>query len=295
MMNQTTITPNGKADRATPRSMPRIVDLSIPIQVREGDPNVRSVERWTHENGPALIGGYLAPVVAELRATLAEAGELHPDARDRIDMDSFPEQLFLGNELLSLSNHAGTHLDAPFHYGPLCEGRRAKRIDEIPLEWCFGDGVVLRFRHKSAGETISALEIEQQLARIEYEVKPFDIVLIETGSDELLGSREYFTAHPGMSVDATRFLVERGVKVIGVDTNGFDLPPRAMVERYLRTGDPRQLWACHMFGREREYLQIEGLGGLHQLPEPYGFRVACTPIKIGDAGAGWARAFAMLG
>ena len=39
--------------------------------------------------------------------------------------------------------HTGTHVDAPYHYAPTSEGRPARRIDEVPLEWCFAPGVVL--------------------------------------------------------------------------------------------------------------------------------------------------------
>jgi kynurenine formamidase len=272
----------------------RIIDLSISIREDEHDPNLRPTEVWTHEAGGARIGTFLEPLMVELREKLAASGELHHHAAEHIGAGAFPDGLFLGNEFLSLSVHAGTHIDAPFHYGPICEGRPARRINEIPLEWCVGDGVLLRFRDKGAGDLIEQADIEAELARIGYQIKPWDIVLIETGSDQLYGSPAYFTDHPGMTVDATRFLVERGVKVIGIDCNGFDPPAGAMVERYLRTGDPTNLWGCHMYGREHEYLQIESLAGLDQLPRQYGFRVACAPIKITDAGAAWIRAFAML-
>src|SRR5262249_39810705 len=33
--------------------------------------------------------------------------------------------------------HTGTHVDAPYHYGAESEGQPARRIDEVPLEWCF--------------------------------------------------------------------------------------------------------------------------------------------------------------
>ena len=41
-------------------------------------------------------------------------------------------------EVLAIT-HTGTHVDAPFHYGPLSGGKPARRIDEVPLEWCFCD------------------------------------------------------------------------------------------------------------------------------------------------------------
>src|SRR5262245_32790815 len=51
--------------------------------------------------------------------------------------------------------HTGTHVDAPYHYGATSEGRPARTIDEVPLEWCFAPGVVLDVRHKPAGEEIT--------------------------------------------------------------------------------------------------------------------------------------------
>ena len=42
--------------------------------------------------------------------------------------------------------HTGTHVDAPYHYGPLSEGKPARRIDEVPLEWCYAPGVILDVR-----------------------------------------------------------------------------------------------------------------------------------------------------
>src|SRR5215471_12992398 len=60
--------------------------------------------------------------------------------------------------------HTGTHVDAPYHYGPMSEGKPARKIDEVPLEWCFAPGVVLDFRDKPAGETITVDDLEAALA-----------------------------------------------------------------------------------------------------------------------------------
>ena len=57
--------------------------------------------------------------------------------------------------------HTGTHVDAPYHYGPLSEGKPARTIDQVPLEWCFAPGVVLDFRHKAAGEFILPADLEE--------------------------------------------------------------------------------------------------------------------------------------
>src|SRR3954471_841977 len=79
--------------------------------------------------------------------------------------------------------HTGTHVDAPYHYGPTSEGQPARRIDEVPLEWCFAPGVVLDVRHKAAGDFITVEDLRAGLERIDYRLKPLDIVLLHTGAD----------------------------------------------------------------------------------------------------------------
>ena len=74
--------------------------------------------------------------------------------------------------------HTGTHVDAPYHYGPVSEGKPARTIDQVPLEWCFAPGVVLDVRHKAAGEFITVADLQAALAHIHYQLRPLDIVLL---------------------------------------------------------------------------------------------------------------------
>jgi kynurenine formamidase len=102
--------------------------------------------------------------------------------------------------------HTGTHVDAPYHYGATSEGKPARTIDQVPLEWCFAPGVLLDMRHKAAGETITVDDLSQALARINYILKPLDIVLLQTGADARLGSPEYFR-QPGLGREGVVWLV----------------------------------------------------------------------------------------
>ena len=189
--------------------------------------------------------------------------------------------------------HTGTHVDAPYHYGPLSEGKPARTIDQVPLEWCFAPGVVLDVRHKAAGECITPGELEATLRRVGVELRPYDIVLLHTGADKRLGSPDYF-AQPGLGREGVLWLVERGVKVIGIDAYTLDRPFADMVADYRRTGDGRHVWPAHFAGITREYCQIEKLANLDQLPRPHGFYVSCLPVKIQGASAGWCRAVALV-
>jgi cyclase len=61
-----------------------------------------------------------------------------------------------------------------------------------------------------------------------------------------------------------------------------------------RKGDPNALWPSHIYGRQREYLQIEKLANLDQLPRPVGFKLCAFPVKIEGGSAAWTRAVAIL-
>jgi kynurenine formamidase len=189
--------------------------------------------------------------------------------------------------------HTGTHVDAPYHYGPMSEGNPARTIDRVPLEWCFAPGVVLDVRHKAPGDFITVADLEAALRRIDHRLQPLDIVLLHTGADQRLGSPDYF-AQPGLGRDGVLWLVEQGVKVIGIDAYTLDRPFASMVADYRRTGDGHYIWPAHFAGITREYCQIEKLANLDQLARPHGFYVSCLPVKIQGASAGWCRAVALV-
>jgi len=196
-------------------------------------------------------------------------------------------------EEVTAITHCGTHIDAPWHYGPQSEGRPARTIEECPLEWFFSDGVVLDLRHKQSGEKIGVADLEAALRRLDYALKPLDIVMIMNGRDRFLGSTEYFD-QPGMTRESTLWLVEQGIKVIGVDMYGFDRKFADMAQEFQETGNGRVIWEAHFAGIEREYCQIEKLVNLHRIPRPTGFKVACFPVKVEHASGAWCRAVAFV-
>src|SRR6476660_6882945 len=63
-------------------------------------------------------------------------------------------------EEIQAITHTGTHVDAPYHYGAISEGKPARTIDAVPLEWCLAPGVVLDMRHKAAGDFIEVHDLE---------------------------------------------------------------------------------------------------------------------------------------
>lgn len=92
-------------------------------------------------------------------------------------------------ERLSITTHSGTHMDAPWHYASTTDGGKpAYGIDELLLEWCLKPGVKLDFRHLPDGYVVSVADVEAELRRIDHEIQPLEIVVINTRAGSLLGS-----------------------------------------------------------------------------------------------------------
>ncbi|NUC74406.1 cyclase family protein [Haloterrigena sp. SYSU A558-1] len=254
-----------------------LIDLSIGLEDGPpSEPMPPSIDAFDHGAG-----------AQRLAENLRELGH-------DVDAADFPEEMGLAWEDLEVVPHAGTHLDAPWHYGPEVDGEPAKTIEEIPLEWCRGNAVVLDFREKDAGEEIGVTDLEAALDDLHHDLSPGEIVLIQTGADELWGTPEYLTQFPGMSAAGTTFLVEQGVKVIGTDAYGFDKPFAEMGRRYVDSGDEGELWPAHFAGREVEYCQIEKMANLDALPRETDIPIVAFPIKIENGSAGWVRPVAFV-
>jgi kynurenine formamidase len=198
-------------------------------------------------------------------------------------------------EFLTLTTHSGTHLDAPYHYHPTTDrGKPAFTIDEVPLDWCFNHGVVLDFRNKEDGDRITVEDLRGELERIKYEIKPLDIVLIQTGADSAWGTPEYLVKGAGMDRESTLFLTEKGVKVAGIDTWSWDRPLPFLATEFKKTQDPKVIWGAHFAGIEIGYCHMEKMANLSAIGRPHGFTVSCFPIKIKGASAGWVRPVAII-
>ena len=197
-------------------------------------------------------------------------------------------------EQVSLNTHNGTHLDAPYHFAStMNQGERAWTIDEVPLEWCYQPGVKLDFRHLPDGHVVSAKEVEAELERIEHQLQPLEIVLVNTRAGSRYGHDDYVSSGCGMGYEATRYLLDRGVRVTGTDGWSWDAPFVHTAQRFMETNDPSIIWEGHKAGRHTGYCHLEKLHNLEALPSK-GFTVICFPCKIRAASAGWTRAVAVV-
>lgn len=251
--------------------MPKFYDLNVPTEDSPSEPLPLKVEHEDHVKSAAAMKLFLG------------AGD-----------DDLPNGLGWANDSVSLISHSGTHVDAPWHYYPTSGGKRAKTIDEMPLDWFFHDGVVLDVRHKPVGSGVTSDDLKQALKKIGYKLKEWDIVMIQTGADKSWGKKEYFDAGCGMLDESTRWLIGQGIRVMGIDAWGWDRPFWAIKEDFQKNHDKKIIWEAHRVGIDKEYCHIEKLANLDTLPRPFGFKVACFPVKLTGGSAGWTRVVAIF-
>lgn len=264
----------------------KIIDLSLPIDETAFEVHPVAIERVDHSAGVEKFNRVIMGKTFSGRIKYFLGQRI-------VRKEDLPGGEFLSLETVHAPVHVGTHLDYSFHYGSQSEGRASKTAEEIPLEYCLQDGVKLDLSFKKPNEVITGQDIAAALGRIHYDLKPLDIVLLRTGADKLYGTPKYFTDYPGVDVSAIDHLLDRGVKIFGVDTMGIDRPYRFMLKEFLEKKDPKFFYPSHFYGRKREFIHIERLSRLEQLPD-FGFKVHCLPVKIRKTGAAWARVVAVL-
>ena len=253
----------------------RFVDLSIFLEnevVSDPPPFQPRIEYFDHKQSASQLLGFFPG----LKATDLPDGEAWAVER------------------VHLITHNGTHLDAPYHFASTMNGgERAISIDEVPLEWCFQPGVKLDFRHFPDGYVATRADVEAELQRIGHELKPLEIVVVNTRAGSRYGHGDYVEAGCGMSREATLALLESGVRLTGTDAWSWDAPFSYTAKKYAATGDASLIWEGHKAGRDIGYCHLEKLHNLEALPSS-GFTIACFPCKIRGASAGWTRAVAIF-
>jgi kynurenine formamidase len=256
----------------------RLVDLSIPITndiVSDPDVMRPQITYSRHKETVGQIASFFPGLTAE----------------------DLPDGEGWAVEQVRLSTHNGTHMDAPWHFHSTTDqaegGRPAPTIDQGPLEYFLQPGVKLDFRRFEDGYVATAADVEAELGRIGHELQPLDIVLVNTAAGAAYGDPDFIHKGCGMGEEATLYLTERGVKVVGTDAWSWDAPFVYTARRCAETRDAGLIWEGHKSGREIGYCHIEKLATLEQLPAT-GFKVACFPVKIKAASAGWTRAVAII-
>jgi len=154
------------------------------------------------------------------------------------------------------SVHAGTHVDAPFHFVP-----DGITIESLPLETFIGPARVCAVK---AGSHITAADVAG--AQLQGETR----VLFKTRNSTLLKVGVYDSSFAPFSVDAAKALVDLGVKLVGLD--------------YLSAAAANEQVPVHRAFLDRGVILLEGVD-LSEVP-PGRYELFCPPVKLaGSDGA----------
>lgn len=163
---------------------------------------------------------------------------------------------------VSLATHQGTHLDAPFHFYD-----DGKTIDQMRLDQFYGPAHLVDLAPGSALEPSTPLTVEMFEPHAA-KFTPGAKIIYRTGWDRKFGTPEYFSAFPTLTLDAARWIAEKQIGMIGMDT------PTPSVD-----------WKeCHLIllAPGVELVIVEGLTRLEQLPESFTFMGFPLNIKGRD-------------
>lgn len=147
--------------------------------------------------------------IIDLSVPLNEQTPVYPgDPKTVIKQAGVFEKDGFNDHLVSVGTHVGTHMDAPFHM--LADG---KTLDQISVEQFVGRGVYIKVDGKFDLEAIRQADIREG-----------DIVLFHTGADEYYHEARYWKT-PEMPEDVASYLVEKKIKMVGMDMSGPDAEP----------------------------------------------------------------------
>ena len=119
-------------------------------------------------------------------------------------------------ELLFLSSHTGTHMDAPHH---ILE--KGAKIHEISLEKLVSEAALIKSK-KNGDEIITKTDI-QKFEKKHGKIEGFSSVIFQTGWQRNLQKKYYFTKNPGLSVSAAKYLASKKISLVGIDSPSIDV------------------------------------------------------------------------
>ena len=174
-------------------------------------------------------------------------------------------------ELLFLSSHTGTHLDAPFHFV-----KNGIKIDQIPLGRLMGKAILIKIK-KPKNSPIRKSDI------LEFEKKNGNIpdkssVFFFTDWQKNLKKDNYFTENPGLALSAATYLAQKKTNLVGIDSPSIDL------------GKDESFSVHHVLSKNN-ILIVENLANLNKIQSKE-FDFTILPLKLKDATGSPVRAVA---
>lgn len=185
-----------------------------------------------------------------------------------------PPNISTQSNIVVISDHAGTHIDAPRHFNPEGQG-----IDQMALGLMVGPAVMQDFSFKKAGDSVSVDEVRSKLDAIGVNPKDLKYILFRTGAAEDYNTDQYWKHYLEIRFEAVEWLLDQGILIFGVDAPTVDHAKDRKTHLLFRK------WICY---------HIENLANLHKLPQDRIFTFVCAPLAIKGSSASPIRALALV-
>ena len=165
-------------------------------------------------------------------------------------------------ELLFLSSHTGTHLDAPYHFV-----KNGLKINQIPLNRLIGKGILIKLRKKR-----NAAINKQDIIAFEKrngQIPEHSSVFFFSDWQKNLYKSNYFTENPGLNFSAAKYLILRKVNLVGIDSPSIDQ-------------GKNKSFSVHQVLLKNNILIVENLANLNKIPSKE-FNFIILPLKLKNA------------
>lgn len=214
---------------------------------------------------------YLRPHTIDLTLNISEKLPVFPDSPG---VHTIPWRNLTSHgynlELVSMSTHTGTHIDAPYHFDSA-----GTTLDKIPISRLIRQSLLVHTK-KQRGQNITAEQIET-LERNTQKLEPDTTIIFETQWSSNINSR-YFDHSPGLEHDAARLLARRRINMVGIDSPSID------------PGNSESFMAHRTLARS-DIIIVENLCNLGKIHKTW-FEFIALPLKIARASGAPARAVA---
>ena len=172
---------------------------------------------------------------------------------------------------IHILTHTGTHIDCPAH---MVESDVT--TDTVDLNLFYGEAFVADFSYKKTGDKINVADLK----KYEKQLKSHKIILIYTNWDKFWNSDAYFESFPYLSIDAVKYIVEKGIHTIGLDVISIDAIDAVKYEN-------------HYIALGNNVVIVENLTNLELLISK-SFIFSALPLKIKDGDGSPVRAVAII-
>lgn len=176
------------------------------------------------------------------------------------------------SEVMFMSTHTGTHVDAPCHFKP-----GLASIDMISADRLVCNAFLIR-AEKRAGQLIEQQDLGNQ-------IRQGDTVVIATGWEKHAASRNYMTENPGLSKQAARYLAKKKVNAVAIDCPSIDAGTDSK-------------FTAHNILLPNNILAVENLCNLDRIATSSSssnkFTLIISPLKLGGATGSPARVLALV-